>query len=397
MPSVRPITSPTTYEQHYTRINSTAWKFDVLSNLVTLKGRLDSGPVTHHLTAATNGFRWSTYNGNPTHYTGDSTSVLGEASLDHPRSFAKPDTPTLPHYKSSTVSQQNVMVGDSLDFGQHYTLSLNAGRQFFHSSSWNAQGKRTGKGSDQGNSANIAFMYKPSEAITTYVAYATSLQIGGMAPQGASNAYQLLSPIRNHQLEVGIKTHVGGMDLNGALFHVTRPLDYTGDNGVYGVQGKQRNNGAEFWANGNLTDRLRLMGGVTWIDAELVDAIDEATANKRVVGVPRYQANLLAEYDLATLPGVTLTSNVHFTGKRAADPTNQSWASGYTTLDAGVRYVNPDIHGHRLNVGLMVDNLTNRRYWAGIFPSSIYGDTGSNYTAFLGQPRTATLSASVSF
>ncbi len=392
------LTSPDHYQQKYTRINSKAWRFDVVSNLINLNGSVDTGPIKHHLSFGTNGFTWKTYNGDDRGYEGQqANTVIGSAPINSPKAFDKPDTPSLPHYKSSTARQQNLMIGDTLDFGRHYSLMLNGSRNFFHYTSWNKQGHRTANDSDQGNSGTIAFMYKPTDYLTAYSAYSTSLEIGGIAPSGATNEFQMLAPIRSHQLEFGIKSHVGDIDLNGAVFRVTRPLAYVGDDGTYANQGKQRNYGVELWANGNVTDQLRLMGGVTYLNAELQEAAEKASENQRVVGVPRYQANLLAEYDLTRLRGVTLVGNVHYVGKRAGDPANTTWAGSYTTMDAGVRYVNPNVLGHRVSVNFMVDNLTNENYWAGIFPGSIYGNSSSNYTAFLGTPRTATLTGSVSF
>lgn len=391
--------SPTEYEQKYTRINATAWKFDVLSNLATLAGNFHTGTLKHHVTFATNGFRWSTLNGNNSAFQGVSANpVIGTAPLNHPKAFHKPDTPSLPHYKSSTVRQQNVMIGDAIDFNRHFTLQLDGSHNFFHYKAWNKKGERTSGGSDGGNSATAAFLYKPTQQLTTYPAYASSLQIGGMAPSGAKNEFQLLSPIRSKQWELGLKSRISDrIDVNAAVFRITRPLAFVGNDGHYRNEGKQRNYGAELWATGNPIQHLHIMGGVTWLNAKLLNAYDQSTSGKNVVGVPHYQANMLVEYQLPQLENLTLLSNLHYVGKRAADPTNHTWAGRYATVDIGARYDEPNVYGHRLSVSLMIENLTNRKYWAGVFPSSIYGNTGSNYTAYLGAPRTATLSASVSF
>ncbi len=60
-----------------------------------------------------------------------------------------------------------------------------------------------------------------------------------------------------------------------------------------------------------------------------------STSNKQVVGVPKVQANLLAEYSLPSIPEWVYSANVHYTGKRAANDTNTSYASSYTTWDLG--------------------------------------------------------------
>ena len=116
-----------------------------------------------------------------------------------------------------------------------------------------------------------------------------------------------------------------------------------------------------------------------------------------MVGVPRWQANLLAEYRLPCLDGAVLEGNVHYAGRRAANAENTAWASGYTTLDLGARY-ELIIGGNLLTTRLMVTNLADRNYWASLYTGGGWtGDTTANGTAFIGEPRTVKLSMTLAF
>ncbi len=68
---------------------------------------------------------------------------------------------------------------------------------------------------------------------------------------------------------------------------------------------------------------------MTFLDPKLKDTKLTTTRDKRVVGVP-VQTNMLVEYSLPTMPELVYSANVHYTGKRAANDTNTSWAGSYT-------------------------------------------------------------------
>ncbi|MCV4776356.1 TonB-dependent siderophore receptor, partial [Escherichia coli] len=120
-------------------------------------------------------------------------------------------------------------------------------------------------------------------------------------------------------------------------FRLERPFAYLDTDNVYKEQGNQVNNGLELTAAGNVWQGLNIYSGVTFLDPKLKDTANASTSNKQVVGVPKVQANLLAEYSLPSIPEWVYSANVHYTGKRAANDTNTSYASSYTTWDLGTR------------------------------------------------------------
>jgi len=147
---------------------------------------------------------------------------------------------------------------------------------------------------------------------------------------------------------------------------------------------------------------LTLFGGVTFIDPLLENTADPTTANKLVVSVPKWQANLYGEYALDEVPGLSLNANIHYTGRRAANVTNTSWAAPYSTLDLGALW-RMSLYGHDVTWRTGIDNVTNQHYWAAILPettggsSSQAGATGTVYEAIMGAPLTLHASVSVDF
>lgn len=76
---------------------------------------------------------------------------------------------------------------------------------------------------------------------------------------------------------------------------------------------------------------------------------------------------------------------IHYTGKRAANDTNTSWADSYTTLDLGARYTT-QIENVPVTLRISADNVTNEHYWASIFPGNSNGKNGGA-NAFTGAGR----------
>jgi iron complex outermembrane receptor protein len=301
-------------------------------------------------------------------------------------------------YKSSENTQQSITLGDTLTFNPQWSAMLYLSQSWLQTQNFTSTGKQTGENNQNGLSPNAALMYKITPAVMAWISYADSLEQGGTAPtgEGVKNEGQTLDPYRSQQYEIGLKADVSGMNLGAALFRLERPFAYVDANdSVYKEQGNQVNNGLELTASGRVYDGLSIYSGVTFLDPKLKDTVSDSTSDKRVVGVPKVQANMLVEYSLPSMPEWVYSANVHYTGKRAANDTNTAWADSYTTLDLGTRYTTK-ISTLPTTFRVAVNNVTNEHYWASIFPSGTDGDGGSP-SAFLGSGREVRASVTFDF
>ncbi|MFE8662005.1 MULTISPECIES: TonB-dependent receptor [Serratia] len=378
--------------------SSASGRFRVLSNALALNGHVDTGSVGHELALATTGYVWSIYSGKGASRRYD----LGIDNMYHPSALHEPGDGKIPkngaRYKSSENSQQSVTFGDTLTFNPQWSAMLYLSESWLQTRNYSADGKKIEEDNQQGLSPNAALMYKITPTLMAYVSYADSLEQGGTAPlgEGVKNEGQTLKPYRSRQYEIGLKADVGEMNLGAALFRLKRPFAYVdAEDRVYKEQGEQVNNGLELTAAGRVGDGLSLFGGVTLLDPQLKETVSDSTRGKRVVGVPKVQANMLVEYSLPSMPQWVYSANVHYTGKRAANDTNSAWADSYTTLDLGARYVTR-IHSVPATWRLAVNNVTNEHYWASIFPSGTDGNGGSS-SAFLGNGREVRASVTFDF
>ncbi|MDX3904072.1 MAG: TonB-dependent receptor [Pigmentiphaga sp.] len=242
-------------------------------------------------------------------------------------------------------------------------------------------------------------VFKLNRQFSLYGNYIEALSQGDAAPRADAdgipvlNAGQMLSPYVSKQKEAGIKYDGGALGAGLAVFSTDKPggrITQTEAGPVFTANGKDRHRGVELTVYGQPLRGLRVLGGATWLDAK--QRITEGGTNdgKRVIGVPAFQANLGAEWDIPGVPGLALDGRVVYTGARYADPANALKVGGWTRVDVGLRYLT-EIHGKLVTLRARVDNLTDRAYWA-----SVGGYPGSGYLV-VGAPRTFSLSATMEF
>jgi catecholate siderophore receptor len=221
-----------------------------------------------------------------------------------------------------------------------------------------------------------SLVYKPVEAGTLYVSYSTSsnpsgeqLDGNGVTYNGLAATTQNLEPERNTSYELGGKLEVAGGNLllTAALFQTTK------DNareqvtpGVFDLVGELRSRGFEASVNGNLTPRLSLFGGYTYIDATIRKSVTPANVGARFPNIPKHAVSLLATYKLTddfTLGGQAYhQSNLH--GGLVAAGT--STVPGYWRFDAVARFRISSQAEARLNVL----NIADKRYYEAIYTSA---------------------------
>jgi iron complex outermembrane receptor protein len=381
-------------------ISDTALKGEVDSDLAYLNGHVQTGGLTHDLVLGTNGYQQITRTRIGQSY------ILGNASFSDPVLYYAPTYSNLgTFYKSGYSGQQALVTGDTVTFDEHWSVLAVASQSWLTSVSYNAAGKTTANYNAYGISPTASLIYKPVSNITTYFTYADALQQGDTAPtSGVANPGVVLAPYRSQQFEVGGKASVrDSLDLSAAIFHMTRPYAYTDPaDDTFKANGQQANDGIELTAKGNVVDALTVFGGVTYLDPMLKNTGNAGTTDKLVVSVPKYQANVFSEYRVPEVSGLSLNMNAHYTGRRAANVTNTTWAESYATLDLGARYV-MNVYGRDVTWRGGVNNVTDQRYWAAILPetqsggSSQAGAGSTVYAAFMGAPRTIHLSMSVDF
>lgn len=236
----------------------------------------------------------------------------------------------------------------------------------------------------------LAAVFKVDKSLSVYANYVEGLSQGQTAPSTAANRGEMLAPYVSKQKEVGIKFDAGRVGGSVALFSTTKPRAFLNTANLFSTSGKDRHQGIELAVQGEATKGLRLLGGLTWLDAKQLTTGAAATDGQRVIGVPKLQANLGAEWDVPGVPGLAVDGRWVHTGASYANATNTLRVPGWNRLDLGARYMT-EVQGKLVTLRARIDNLTNRNYWA-----SVGGYPGAGYLV-VGAPRTLSLSVSVDF
>jgi len=214
-------------------------------------------------------------------------------------------------------------------------------------------------------SVRAGAIYQPTREQSYYVAYGTSFD-PSLETLTLTTGQEDLAPEQNRSYELGAKWDLaaGRLSLSSALFDVektnARSLVSTG---VYALDGNVRVRGVALSAAGAPTSHWRVMGGYTFLDAEIVEASPlDGTQGNVPANTPRHAASLWTTYTIGDAweigGGVTSMSS------RYASNTNVVTAPGFVRLDATLAYRQPDY-----DVRLNVFNLTGRDYVAALIPS----------------------------
>nr|MBF0681775.1 TonB-dependent siderophore receptor [Pseudomonas sp.] len=295
------------------------------------------------------------------------------------------------------IHTQSLAVADTMGFfDERLLVTLGARRQGIENKSYNnTTGARTSDYNAYETTPVAGIVYQLNDELSIYANYIEGLTKGESAPaltaddRPVLNYGTSLAPYVAKQTEIGLKYDGGTLGGSIAVFTTERPFGIVEDR-VFREGGEQRNRGIELSMFGEPLYGLRVLGGVTLLDAEQTKTLNGTNDGNDAIGVPKVQANLGSEWDVPGVQGLTLTSLVVHTGKQYASADNDLRLPSWTRLDLGARY-KVQLHERDVTFRARLDNVTGRDYWA-----STGGYPGQNYLV-LGAPRTLSLSATVDF
>jgi iron complex outermembrane receptor protein len=374
-------------------------KDTVWSGDVGLRADLTTGPVGHRLVASASQIQSKSRNAwAGSNFAGYSFGTLTDPILSPAPAIASVSGDLSDPKVTERVKNTSVAVADRLSFLDGRLLATVGVRyQEIETKSYAYADGAFGSGySSEAATPAFALVYKPSDRVSLYANYAEALTPGVIAPavvNGAAvaNGGEVLSPFRAEQAEVGAKYDAGTFGGTLSVFRTTLPSAFFDPaSRLYSDGGEQENRGVELTVYGEPIDGLRLIGGATWLNAEVKRSLTAANEGKSAIGVPDVQTNLNVEWDVPGLSGLTLEGRVVHTSAQAANAANTLELDAWTRFDAGVRYAF-EAGGRPLTLRARVENVADEDQWV-----AVGGYPGSNYLT-LGAPRTLSLSISAEF
>ena len=382
--------------------NLTAYRFDntredtVWSGDVGVRAELTTGPVGHRIVASASQVQSKSRNA----YAFSSFAGFSAGTLSNPVAVAQPaanffiggdlSNPNV----TERVDNSSLAIADMLSFLDGRLLVTAGVRYQNIETKTYDYNTAAGLSSYKGDATTPAFavVWKPVERVSLYANYAEALIPGKIAPAvvngvTVTNAGEVLDPFVGEQVEVGAKYDAGTFGGSISLFRTTLQTELftatSATTGVYSAGGEQQNQGVELSVFGEPVSGLRLLGGLTWLDAEV-------EGGARPIGVPDFQGNVNVEWDVPQVAGLTVEGRAVYTGEQEVNAANTVQLGSWTRFDAGVRYA-LNVADQPVTLRARVENLADKDQWV-----AVGGYPGANYLT-LGAPRTLRVSISTDF
>ncbi|MFH7808444.1 TonB-dependent receptor [Acinetobacter sp. BSP-153] len=351
-----------------------------------LEGKFDTGAIQHtlglradyltrnywqHSAATSNAFDTNLYN------------PIVDASEQMPTSYPTIVPYVDNRYVSYTLTDQMSMLDDK--------LQVILGARYQDIDTKNLY-KKTKYSSDK-LSPSLGLVVKPfGEDLSFYASYVEGLSEGvtvsDITYPTATNKGETLAPYQTKQYELGTKYQVGSWLNTLALYQIEKPEVYQ-DTVTKAVKddAETRSRGIEFSTAGQLTEDLSLMANLAYIDAEYVKSGTASQVGNTVIGTPDFTAGLGMDYKIPVVDGLSVNARASYVSEQYLNTDNSLELPDYTILDLGAKYATK-IGGVNTTFRANVNNLTDEKYWSGVF--------GSNY-AILGAGRTYKLGVTFDF
>lgn len=378
--------------------------YDAFAGEAGIRANFDTGPFNHHVTVNYSNVRRL--------YDSAGFAALPALTGNIYNAYVgpKPNFTTLVQNIGTKTMLSSVGVADVISmFHKRIQVVVGARRQMVRTTSYTyptafSTATTSSTISDDVWSPAFGVIVKPLENVSLYANYIEGIKAPEVVTGATtySNVGAILPAAMTKQKEVGVKVDFGRITATFSAFEISWPNAIAV--AVAGaalparqLNGEQLNRGLEFYVFGELTPELRVLGGVTLMDGELVKfntaAAGGAVTNydgNRPVGVSRVNVNLGAEWDTPFVRDLTLTGRVIYTSDSFANDLNTQIIPGWTRVDIGARYtMKSPWNGKPIVIRANIENLFDKGYY------NSYRTVSSAIS--IGAPRTYLMSTTFNF
>lgn len=240
-------------------------------------------------------------------------------------------------------------------------------------------------------SPSIGVVVKPwGEDVSLYASYVEGLSQGSTVnePKDVNNG-TTFAPFQTKQYELGAKYQHGSWLHTIAAYQIEKPSTIVetfaapldGYTQITTDGGETKSKGIEYGFSGNVTDDVIVWGNLAYIDVEYTKNTNAQIVGNTVEGQPEFTAGLGIEYKLP-VEGLSVNARSNYVDSQYLNNTNSLELPDYTLLDIGAKYTT-NLGGVDTTFRANVDNVTDEKYWAGVFNSG-FATLGAGRTYKLG-------------
>lgn len=261
----------------------------------------------------------------------------------------------------SEADVYSAYVQDQAKIGEHVEIVAGARLDRFDLALSDLLGSPSFERRDDVVSPRAALILKPSRNASLYGSYSRSF-----LPQSGDQFLSLdaslatLEPEKFDNLEFGAKWDLTpSLSATAAVYRLDRENTRApgATPGSIVLTGAQRSRGLEVGLVGSITDRLSVLAGYAWQDAEITQTTSAAPSGRNVAQVPRHHVTAWGRYDFSERFGVGL--GIQRQTQSFASITNAVILPSFTRVDAAI-YVGV---GERLEAQVNIQNLLNADYF----------------------------------
>lgn len=269
--------------------------------------------------------------------------------------------PTASKYENSSIA-----VADTLSFlDKAIQVTVGVRGQNLKSDSYDVYtGAHVSAYDESAATPAVGVVVKPWKRLSVYGNYIEGLEPGPTAPSGTVNFGEIFPPSITTQYEVGTKLDLGTLGITLSAFQITKPSGFIdAATNRFVLAGEQRNRGIELNTFGKLTDRLRVLGGVAFIDAVLVETENPLDDGNIAPGVPETQVSFGPEWDVPGIKGLKLNGRIIYSSFQYVDAANTITIPDWTRFDLGASY-DTIVFGKETVFRALVENVADDSYWS---------------------------------
>lgn len=365
---------------------------DVLSMQAGVRAKVTTGPVNHDLNLNVSGGRFQRFS-NP--FTPGAFIFPG--TIYNPVFGSEPTQPAFgPLNRASDTKTSSLGIADTLSiFDDRVQFTAGVRYQNIDSTSYNFNTNLvTSEYESTAWTPAFGLVVKPWQDVSLYASYIEGLETGTTVGDAYANAGEVFAPYVSKQYEAGVKVDWGAVTTTLAAFQIARPnaialASTTGGLSTLSLDGEHVNRGIELNAYGEVVNGVRLLGGITFLDARQTKTANGTYDGERAAGAPKFRAVVGGEWDTPFVDGLTLTGRLTYTSNQVVNNSMPSLTiPAWTQVDIGARYTFSSPWNEKpVTVRLNIDNLFDKSYWK----------TAESGYLYEGEPRTFRVSTTFNF
>jgi iron complex outermembrane receptor protein len=324
---------------------------------VHLSGEFATGALRHSLTMGALESRFvGLFNDEAYNFVGIG-NIAGSAVVPSDPSLTSPQA-------NRTERNTELYLRDTVQIGADWSAWGGVRHTTIHRTSWETSTGDPTASTDYTHSFTtpwLALSRQLGEHDMVYLSWGEGVESDIVPTHGFQDGGRPLSSTISRQWELGYKHGDEARQWGLTAFDVDQPLDDALPDGSFGHDGITRSIGLEANAQGRVGP-LTLRASAMRQRVRREQAADPSNDGLRPTNIPEQSLKIVAAWDVAPVPGLSVLANMDYEGGREVLPDDSARIPGWTRYDLGARYTQP-VGATTLVWRAGVDNVFDRRAW----------------------------------